>query len=111
MAGISSLIWTGFLGQLPKGWPYGVEMRNRGWLKPEYFECLARHQTAHVYNSWEAMPSVTEQMAMPGSRTHPDLTAARFLLKPGRKYEAAVQAFEPYDGVKDENPEARAAGG
>ncbi len=32
-----------FLGQLPKGWPYGVEMRNRNWLKPEYFECLARH--------------------------------------------------------------------
>jgi uncharacterized protein YecE (DUF72 family) len=40
-----------FLGQLPKGWPYGVEMRNRSWLKPEYFECLARHQVAHVFNS------------------------------------------------------------
>ena len=32
-------------------------------------------------------------MAMPGSRTSPDLTAARFLLKPGRKYEEAVKAF------------------
>jgi uncharacterized protein YecE (DUF72 family) len=32
-----------FLGQLPTGWPYGVEMRNKGWLRPEYFECLARH--------------------------------------------------------------------
>lgn len=29
-----------FLGQLPKGWPYGVEMRNRNWLRPDYFECL-----------------------------------------------------------------------
>jgi hypothetical protein len=66
-----------FLGALPKGWPYGVEMRNRNWLKPEYFECLARHQVAHVYNSWEAMPSVGEQMALPGSRTNPDLVAAR----------------------------------
>ena len=44
------------------------------------------------------------------SRTSPDLTAARFLLKPGRKYGEAVKALEPYDGIKDESPEARAAG-
>jgi hypothetical protein len=49
-------------------------------------------------------------MALPGSRTSPDLVAARFLLKPGRKYEQAVKAFEPYDIIKEENPEARAAG-
>ena len=100
-----------FLGQLPKGWPYGVEMRNRNWLKPEYFECLARHQVAHVFNSWDAMPAVGEQMALPGSRTNPNLVAARFLLKPGRKYEQAVKAFEPYDSIKEENPEARYADG
>jgi uncharacterized protein YecE (DUF72 family) len=99
-----------FLGQLPKGWPYGVEMRNRGWLKPEYFQCLARHEVTHVFNSWDAMPPVGEQMALPGSRTNPDLAAARFLLKPGRKYEQAVKAFEPYDSIKEQNPEARAAG-
>ncbi len=99
-----------FLERLPKGWPYGVEMRNRNWLRPEYFECLTRHRVAHVFNSWEAMPPVSEQMALAGSRTHPDLTAARFLLKPGRKYEQAVKSFEPYDRLKEENPEARAAG-
>ncbi len=99
-----------FLGQLPKGWPYGVEMRNRNWLKPEYFACLARHQVAHVFNSWEAMPPVDEQMAIPESRTNPTLAAARFLLKPGRSYEQAVKTFEPYDAIKEENPQARAAG-
>ncbi len=99
-----------FLGQLPKGWPCGVEVRNRNWLRPEYFECLARHQVTHVYNSWDAMPPVGEQMALPRSQTNPDLVAARFLLKPGRKYEEAVKAFEPYDSVKEENLEARAAG-
>ena len=85
-------------------------MRNRNWLQPEYFDCLARHEVTHVFNSWEAMPSVGEQMALPGSRTNPNLAAARFLLKPGRKYEQAVKAFEPYNQVKEENPEARAAG-
>jgi uncharacterized protein YecE (DUF72 family) len=99
-----------FLGQLPKGWPYGVEMRNRNWLQPEYFACLARHQVAHVFNSWEAMPPVTEQAALAESRTHGHLVAARFLLKPGRKYEDAVAAFQPYDRLREENPEARSAG-
>ena len=56
------------------------------------------------------MPPVSEQMALPGGRTNPELVAARFLLKPGRKYEEAVKSFEPYDSVKEENPQARAAG-
>ena len=56
------------------------------------------------------MPPVGEQMTHPGSRTNPALTAARFLLKPGRKYEEAVKAFEPYDRVQEVNSEARAAG-
>lgn len=99
-----------FLDQLPKSWPYAVELRNRAWLKPPYFDCLARHLVTHVFNSWEAMPSVAEQMATAGSRTNPDLTAARFLLKPGRRYEDAVKAFEPYDAIKEVNPEARASG-
>ena len=49
-------------------------------------------------------------MALPGRRTNPDLVAARFLLKPGRKYEQAMKAFEPYDSIKEENSESRAAG-
>jgi uncharacterized protein YecE (DUF72 family) len=100
----------GFLGQLPSGWPYAIESRNRQWLREEYLACLSRHGVAHVFNSWEAMPAVREQMALPGSRTNPNLVAARFLLKPGRKYEAAVKAFRPYDRVQEPNPEARAAG-
>jgi len=99
-----------FLGQLPKSWPYAVEMRNHKWLQPDYFACLARHGVTHVFNSWDAMPPVNEQMALPGSRTNPKLSAARFLLKPGRNYEEAVDTFRPYDKVKEPYPEARAAG-
>ena len=56
------------------------------------------------------MPPVSEQLALPGSQTNPALTAARFLLKPGRKYEEAVKTFAPYDRVQEKNDEARAAG-
>ena len=99
-----------FLGKLPKGWPYAVEMRNKQWLAPEYFACLSRHGVTHVFNSWEAMPPVSEQMAIPGSHTNPELVAARFLLKPGRKYEDAVKAFQPYDKTKEVDEDARRAG-
>ena len=99
-----------FLGKLPKGWPYAIEMRNKGWLQKEYFDCLTRHGITHLFNSWDAMPPVNEQMALPGSGTNPNLIAARFLLKPGRKYEEAVKTFQPYDKLKEPNLDARKAG-
>lgn len=99
-----------FLAQLPQGWPYAVEMRNQHWLQQEYFGCLSRRRVAHVYNSWTEMPPVSGQMALPGSRTNPELVAARFLLKPGRSYEQAVKSFQPYDQTKEVNAEARQAG-
>ena len=99
-----------FLGKLPKGWPYAIEMRNKPWLREAYFGCLTRHGVTHVFNSWNAMPSVSEQMDLPGSRTNPGLVAARFLLKPGRKYEDAVKTFQPYRETKEINEEARKAG-
>jgi uncharacterized protein YecE (DUF72 family) len=98
-----------FLGKLPRGWPYAIEMRNRHWLVPEYFACLAKHRVTHVFNSWDAMPAVSEQMALPGSVTNPHILAARFLTKPGRKYADAKKAFEPYNQTKEVNQEARDA--
>lgn len=98
----------GFLAQLPKGWRYGVEIRNKNFLHPEYFACLEKHGVAHVFNSWEAMPSLAEQVALPGNLTAP-FVPARLLLKPGRDYEEAVKAFSPYDRIRDEYPEGRTA--
>jgi len=98
-----------FFSALPKGWPYAIEMRNKHWLVPEYFACLTRHGVTHVFNSWEAMPPVSEQLALPGSVTNPGMLTARFLLKPGRKYEDAVKSFQPYNEIKEVNDEARKA--
>lgn len=96
-----------FLGQLPTGWDYGIEIRNRSFIHPDYFDVLAKHRVAHVYSSWEAMPPIDEQWLAPGSRTNPECFGARFLLRPGRRYQAAVDQFAPYDRVQDPNPIAR----
>lgn len=98
-----------FLAQLPKGWDYGVEIRNKTFLQPEYFEVLARHGVAHVFNSWEGMPPVSEQLNLSAGVMAPGIVAARFLLKPGRRYEDAVKDFSPYDRLREANEEGRAA--
>ena len=98
-----------FLAKLPKDWRYGVEIRNKNFLHPEYFAALHKHGVAHVFNSWAGMPTVTEQMEQSGSNTAEEFSAARFLLKPGRKYEDAVKEFSPYKEIKEVNDEARQA--
>jgi uncharacterized protein YecE (DUF72 family) len=99
-----------FLSKLPEGWSYGVEIRNREWLQPDYFAVLRKHGVVHVFNNWSRMPTVGEQMVVMGSNTSDAMVAARFLLKPGRSYEEAVEQFSPYKAVKEVNEEARAAG-
>lgn len=98
-----------FLGRLPRGWPYAVEIRNRNFLQPEYFAALETHEAAHVFNSWTDMPSVSEQIALAGAFPSASLCAARFLLKPGRRYEDAVKRFQPYDRLQEPNADGRAA--
>jgi len=98
-----------FLGKLPKGWQYGVELRNRSFLQPPYFEMLRRQNVAHIFNSWQEMPPVDEQMNLPASFASPDFFGGRLLLRPGRKYEEAVKLFSPYNEIKDPYPEGRAA--
>jgi uncharacterized protein YecE (DUF72 family) len=99
-----------FLGKLPSDWRYGVEIRNASLLQPDYFEVLSRHNVAHIFNSWEAMPPVLEQAGQPGSFTTRDFIGARLLLKPGRRYEDAVKLFSPYDQLKEPYSEGRSAG-
>lgn len=98
-----------FLSRLPEEWRYGVEIRNAAFLHPDYFAVLAAHGVAHVFNSWEAMPSLSEQISTPGTFTSPEFTAARLLLRPGREYQEAVDRFAPYDRIRESYPEGRSA--
>jgi uncharacterized protein YecE (DUF72 family) len=95
-----------FLGSLPKGYEYAVEVRNRSFLREEYLKVLASHGAAHVLNNWTRMPPILEQIAVAGILTAP-FSVARALLKPGRTYEEAVKLFEPYETIKEELPELR----
>jgi uncharacterized protein YecE (DUF72 family) len=95
-----------FLAALPKEFRWAVEVRNPEFLHPDYFASLRAHNVAHVYNAWSKMPELKQQIAIPDSATA-DFPVCRALLRHGRVYEKAVEAFAPYTHVQDPNPEAR----
>ena len=95
-----------FFAALPRDAPYAVEVRNDEFLTPAYFAVLREHGVTHVLNNWTRMPTIGEQLDLPGVLTGPFLVA-RALLRIGRTYEEAVDAFAPYDRIREPNPGLR----
>jgi uncharacterized protein YecE (DUF72 family) len=96
----------GFLRQMPHDFRYAVELRNPELLTDTHGAVLARHGVAHVFNSWNEMPAIGDQLDLPW--TFPaGFTVARGLLRPGRAYADAVRLFQPYDRIREPQPEVR----
>ena len=95
-----------FFSALPRDAEYAVEIRNEEFLTPMYFAVLREHGVAHVFNSWTRMPPIGHQLDLPGSISAPFIIA-RALLRPGRTYDEAVDAFAPYDRIREPNPKLR----
>jgi uncharacterized protein YecE (DUF72 family) len=95
-----------FFADLPHEGQYAVEVRNEEFLTPMYFAVLREHGVAHVFSSWTRMPPIGDQLDLPGSVSGPFIVA-RALLRPGRTYDEAVDAFAPYDRIQDPNPALR----
>lgn len=95
-----------FLSRLPKGYEFAVEVRNSDFLTKEYLTMLASHDVAHVLNNWTRMPPIIQQLQIAGVFTT-KFSVSRALLRPGRTYQEAVEMFQPYTEIKDENPELR----
>jgi uncharacterized protein YecE (DUF72 family) len=95
-----------FFEAQPREAMYAVEIRNEEFLTPMYFAVLREHGVAHVFSSWTRMPSIGDQLDLPGSVSGPFLVA-RALLRPGRSYDEAVDVFAPYDRIREPNPPLR----
>ncbi len=95
-----------FFGALPVEGMYAVEVRNEEFLTPMYFAVLREHGVAHVFSSWTRMPPIGHQLDLPGALSAPFIVA-RALLRPGRTYDEAVDAFAPYDRILEPNQKLR----
>lgn len=87
-----------FVGRLPRELTYAVEIRNRWLMTREYLDVLADLGVAHVFNFWERMPDIEEQLALSGALGAP-FVVARLLIPPGLRYEERKRALEPFDRI------------
>lgn len=96
-----------FLAELPRGFSWAVELRDRSLLTPAYAETLARHGVAHAYTYWSDMPSPADQAQRLPVEAAPFLLL-RLLLKPGRRYEQERERFAPFDRLAEPDADMRA---
>ena len=99
-----------FFDLLPSTFRYAVEVRNREFLVPLYFDTLKEHRAAHVFNAWTKMPPLQEQVAIPEAFTADFTVVRRRCCAPlAGCMKNAVAQFAPYTKIQDENPEGRKA--
>jgi uncharacterized protein YecE (DUF72 family) len=95
-----------FLGQLPREFPYAVEIRDKWALTDAYWKVLSRHGAGHVYNYWSAMPMPALQTSTVPPEQQP-FVVIRLLLKPGTWYENQKQIFAPFDKLVEPDDDMR----
>lgn len=97
----------GFLEQLPKDLPYAVELRNPQLFNPAYLDILERLDVCHCINIHPDMPDLNLQLDAARAKA---MCVVRWMLNPRLKsYEEGVQMFEPFDRLRSEDAETRAA--
>jgi len=105
-----------FLGMLPAGPLYAVEIRNRDLLGTAYREALASAGAVHCFNVHTTMPDVEAQEEAMGIASgtgtssgspRPPALVVRWMLGGGRGYEAARDRYAPFDRLVDEDLRAR----
>ena len=94
------------LAGLPKPFRYAFELRNRELLTRRYLDTLRAHGASHVLNFWTAMPTVGEQLTIPGVVTAP-FVVARLMLPPYTRYEDKRAEYAPFDKIVCAQPAMR----
>jgi uncharacterized protein YecE (DUF72 family) len=95
-----------FLGALPRGPLYAVELRNASLLTPAYQAALTDLGVCHCYNIHPSMPALQEQMRLVPPQAAPALII-RWMLHPARRYAEATTRYQPFDRIVDDDPHNR----
>ncbi len=98
-----------FLGALPRGVPYAVEVRNEELWGEAYFRVLREAGASHCYNVHPQMPPIAEQARVLPPADNPGPLAVRWMLERSQTYEGARDAYAPFNRLVDEDPASRSA--
>jgi uncharacterized protein YecE (DUF72 family) len=95
-----------FLTRLPKGPRYAVEVRNRELLTSEYAAALADAGAVNCLTSLRRMPKLAEQWNRTRARDG-NLLVLRWMVHKSQDYESALDRYEPFSALVDEDVETR----
>ena len=95
-----------FLGALPVGPVYAVELRTEKLLGDAYVQALESAGAVHCFNVHPTMPDPALQAATIDPSRGPALVV-RWMLGGDQRYEAARERYRPFDALVDEDPSAR----
>lgn len=97
-----------FLDAIPDDVPLAVELRTPAWYTPDYRAALEHGGAGHGWVVHPRMLTLDEQRALgPPSAHRP--TVIRWMLAPGARYEAAREAWAPFDRLQAPDPGNREA--
>lgn len=98
-----------FLGEVSGAFRLAVEIRTPALLVPRYFAILNHHGASHVFNHWDRMPPLIDQMraAATAGGIQADFYVARLLTPLQVRYEEAVERFQPYAHLQERQPAMR----
>ena len=101
-----ALMLGSFLGELPRGPQYAVELRDRGLLCDDYFAALEQAGATHCYSVHPRMESVPAQRRA-GRADEGGPLVVRWMLNGALEYGQAVERYEPFSHLVDEDPVSR----
>ncbi|MBX3235619.1 MAG: DUF72 domain-containing protein [Nitrospiraceae bacterium] len=96
-----------FLGKLPPGYPYAVEIRNPAILGRRYRDILGAHRVGHTYNHWTGMPPLLVQHRLLEEQFTAPFLVMRLLTPLGLAFAKAVERYAPYNQIVKAQPEMR----
>jgi len=96
-----------FLSALPRGPRYAVELRDRALFTEDYVTALRAAHATHCLSMHPRMPSIDEQAKLADGGEGP--LTVRWMLAAGLGYEQAIERYEPFSELVDEDPGQRSA--
>ena len=97
-----------FLGALPAGPWYAVELRDGALFGEPYLEALDASGAHPCFSRHPRMPELDTQLRLAGERLRGPVVV-RWMLNPRLSYEQARRRYEPFAALVDEDPATRAA--
>lgn len=95
-----------FFKNITREFDYAIELREKHLICPRYVDVLHRFGVGHVFNFWQRMPTLSEQLSAVGTEAA-RFGVVRLLIPPGKSYSERKRELSPFNRIVEIQPEMR----